>query len=745
MAVPLAPTVNGPIVTSSPSVRVSGALAGATVELLVGGGRVGQAPATANGDLWVSLDRSLNAGETVVARQTLAGVTGPASNDAVPVLPVPSPLPTPVFASPMSQFMSHVLLGGLVPGATVTVGNGTATIGIETPSGASMWVKVDPTQLAAGQVLNAVQKIGATASATAFSNKLVAVNARVVPAPRIEEPVRACETVLHILEAIPAADLVAENGPNSNLWHNIADAYWGTGAVPFVAGPLKVRQLLPGAGTQSPDTLIQVQEPTQPPIPTMNPFCPESRKITVSNLKPGGVLTVWKKVNGEAAETELGSIGIGAATMPVDLPEVVGGSGPIMAIVVRQTLCNLTSAPGGAIEFSRPGSGAVPPGTPKIVAPLFDCARGVRCESLALVATRLFSVRFNLPLSGWAVPPAPGALLSTWFPLVAGDVVRIEQSGCGAPSPSAEEPVQPLPSPLPSPKIEGPVRPGATAVTARGFLPGARAHLMVEWMVRASVDAWGKEVTFHLPTGLKERERLWAFQTLCAASSAQEGPPVVVEKGQLSVEVSPASVNGGATTSMTVTARDGAGGPPLNGLVVQIGGANVGFTGTAFNWMPPTSGTSAGGVVLGGSAFQNAAFTIAVRQPVPIALGLYPGEGAVPGQVAMSAIKWTATPQWAGGAEKTLEAATGKVEIEGAPPGGTVRVTVSVDVTLAADGNWGFPQETIPVAVFLANVALVKPTHAVSARVTVTIIEDVNDDGEVAYRRWVQVKLWTVA
>jgi hypothetical protein len=212
MAAPLAPVVNGPIVTTSDKVLVSGALAQATVELKVGADTVGSKAAVVNGNLWVPLSRTLNVGEMVVAVQALGGLTSQPSNNPMPVLAVPTPLPAPVFASPMSQFMSHVLLDGLVPGAQVEVRNGATLAGTVAASGNSGWVQVDPAVLAAGAVLNAVQKLGGQTSPVATSNKLVAVNARVVPAPKIEEPVRACDKALHVLECIPAADLVSENG-----------------------------------------------------------------------------------------------------------------------------------------------------------------------------------------------------------------------------------------------------------------------------------------------------------------------------------------------------------------------------------------------------------------------------------------------------------------------------------------------------------------------------------------------------
>ena len=746
MAVPLAPIVKGPIYTTSEKVLVSCALADASVELRVGGKSVGSKPAVINGNLWVPLSRALDDGEMVVAVQSLGGVTSQSSTNPVRVLDVPSPLPTPVFASPMSQFMSRVLLGGLVPGAKVEVSNGGTLAGAITATDTNEWVPVDPAVLAAGTTLSTVQKLGGQTSSPATSNKLVAVNAREVPPPKIEQPVRACDTALHVLECIPAADLVSDNSGNITLWTAISDGgFWATGASEFKPGPLKIIQRLPGAGTQSVDVVLTVAPALVPEKPTLQPFCPDAKRVAVSGLKPGAVLTLWKKVWDQEAETEIGSIGIGNETEQVDLPEVVGGSGPLMTIVARQSSCELISPPGSATEFARPGSGALQPGPPNITPPLYACARAVPCESLALVPAQLVSVRSGLPLSDLTVPVTPGALLWTWLPLVADDVVRIEQSGCGAPATSGDEPVKELPSPLPSPAIE-PVRPGATMVKANGFLPGARAHLMVDWVVRASIDVRRKDEVFHLGSGLAEGAKLWAFQTLCNQSSAQEGPPVSVTKGHLSVQVNRSLVDGGVPASIIVQARDADTGTVLNGLPVQIGGVAVGLSGTAFNWIPPTVGTSAGGVVVGGSAYQNVDFSIAIRQAVPIALGLYVGEGASPGYAAMTDIEWSATPAWPGGVTKTLNAATGSVSIEESPAGGIVGVSVKLKVQLAADAFYGFAAETIDIpGGLLTNVALTKPSHAVSATLTVGVTTGVDADGAVGYRRFAKVNLFSLA
>ncbi len=71
MAIPLAPIVHGPIVPSSTHVAVSGALLGATIQVVtVGINEVGRATAGANGNLLVPLHRTLVPGELVFARQT---------------------------------------------------------------------------------------------------------------------------------------------------------------------------------------------------------------------------------------------------------------------------------------------------------------------------------------------------------------------------------------------------------------------------------------------------------------------------------------------------------------------------------------------------------------------------------------------------------------------------------------------------------------------------------------------------
>jgi hypothetical protein len=469
----------------------------------------------------------------------------------------------------------------------------------------------------------------------------------------------------------------------------------------------------------------------------LQPFCPDAKRVVVTGLKPGGMLTLWSKVWDQPTETEVGSVGIGASTEQVDLPDQIGGSGDIMAIVARQTLCGLTSPPGSSLEFARPGSGALPPPTPAIVAPLLACMRPVPATSLFNgVLTQAFSEGTGQPLSDLIVVTSPTTRIPVWLPLVEGDKVVVRQKGCSAPSQTAVERVQPLPSPLPPPKIAMPMRPGGDrAVKVEKCLPGSRVHLLVDWVERAASDqTWTGKALLQLPTALEEGQKLWAVQVMCAQKSAFEGPPVIVSKGRLDLEVAPDSAPGGKATSFVVNARDKDTGKPMTGLPVVLGGAPVGVTGASFAWTPPTSGTSATGLVQGGVAYSNAGFTIAIRQAVPLTLNLFPGPSVEPGKIWQTDVVWTVTPRW-GAAAVTVNANIGTAMVP-PPTGGENRVSVSLAFKAHLQGEIGgivWPPEAIEISGYLADVALTGLSHGLSARFwyQATDVPIVDETGQV--------------
>ena len=573
---------------------------------------------------------------------------------------------------------------------------------------------------------------------TASSPPLAAIDQREnLPLPIVNQPVVACDTAVLASNLIPAGELELSSDRGTQQWTNIAAAYWATGIIPLKQGTLKASQRLPGCGGQSGVVDVPVGPAVVPPAPLMQPFCPDAKRIVVSGLKASGVLTIWSKPYDDTAETEIGSLGIGSSVEQVDLPQAIGGQGNIMVIVARQSLCGLTSPPGQSLEFARPGSGALPPPTPKIVAPLLACMKAIPAEGLFNgVLTQGYSARTGSALTDPTIVTSPMTRLPTWFPLVADDHVEVRQVGCSAPSKSAAERVHPLPSPLPPPKICEPVRPGDQIVVVEKCLPGSRVHLLIEWTERAATDqTWTGEAVFHLPVPLKERQRLWAVQTMCLLSSTREGTPVVVSKGNLNVSVTPSSAPGGKSISFMVETRDQQTGALVSGLPVTIGGTPVGATGAAFGFTPPTAGSSVSGVVAGGVAYNNASFSIAIQQAVPVVLNLFPGPTAEPNKVWQTDVVWTLTPRWAGAAPITLNGNLGTAMVP-PPPGAEKRVGISLSLKAHLQGEIGgivWPYQTIDLAGQMAELAVTANQHAVSCRFwfQATDVPIVDDDGQV--------------
>jgi len=105
----------------SPSVRTTGALGGATVEILANGNPIGHTTAANPGEVLVPLTKQPAVHDMISGRQTTSEGTSDPSAQAtqVEVVPVPDPLPVPVIRSALNTCMADILVDGLVPGAKV--------------------------------------------------------------------------------------------------------------------------------------------------------------------------------------------------------------------------------------------------------------------------------------------------------------------------------------------------------------------------------------------------------------------------------------------------------------------------------------------------------------------------------------------------------------------------------------------------------------------------------------------------
>jgi hypothetical protein len=243
MAKPLPPVVHGPVVEKSPVVQVSSVLANATVRLVVGGTPAGSTTAPANGTVWVLVSGVLMEGQTVVATQQTPEGTSDPSPDAVLVVRVPKPLPSPVFISPMSICMSQIRVGGLAPGAELTV------LVDSDPSKKVVQTKCLRTDdyfavdlavgLPLGSKLTAVQVApGVPPSPTVTSLKLekVVPAEGPLPAPGIVQPLSCGMTSLQLFGMVPAATFEFKNAGNSAGTLNVASAFTAWGAPPLREG-----------------------------------------------------------------------------------------------------------------------------------------------------------------------------------------------------------------------------------------------------------------------------------------------------------------------------------------------------------------------------------------------------------------------------------------------------------------------------------------------------------------------------
>jgi hypothetical protein len=587
-----------------------------------------------------------------------------------------------------------------------------------------------------GEILHARQSVNGSMSAEGTSPPLTRIVEREgLPAPVLHEPLRACEPSVLVSSLIPTSDFELVDANGLRVYVSVADAFWADGHLE--PGTLTARQRLPRCGGIGPETHVTVAPASPPDAPILLPFCPDARRLIVKGLKQGGVLTLWVQPYGGGTLTELGSIGIAHSMAQVDLPHIVGGSGPLMRIVGRQVLCELESPEGSALEFAR--SGFVPPRQPRIIEPLHDCLRAVPGDDLYVGSlTQVWSIDRGMPMSDLAIVPSPKARIPIWFPLVEGEKVELRQFGCGAPSPSDAVQVQPTPVALPAPEVVAPVRPGTQMVTLKGVLPGAHASLLVDWQERAATtETWEGNAQLWLATPLQEGDRLRGVQRLCSSSSPIEGDFVVVTKGRLAVEPVPDSAPGGVQLIMTVRSRDSETGEEIHGLPVMLGGTQVGISGTAFAWSAPTSGSSVAGEVKGGIGFYDASFSIALRQAIVVQLTAWP-LSVLANRIVARDVTWTIRPHWAiNSIHATGASTTAMVPL---PPGSAGKVDIQLAFNVDAAGDidgYVFEPHTFQVSALAATVELSKPSHAFSFQLIHRIIAGEDpDEGQLSI--WVK-------
>jgi hypothetical protein len=704
MTKPLPPIVHGPITPSNPAVRITAVAPNATVEILVTGASIGSAASISGGTLWVSITGTVTAGQTVTARQKTSGGTSDESAQPVTVVDVPNPLPAPVFVSPLSTCISSLRLDGLVIGATVLVRQGGTVVGKTVAGQPSDFVAMDPTaSLTAGARLEATQEI-VVSGATLVSPPMLSLpidgtnREKPLPPPGIGQPVTACRTSLDFFGMTPSADVTVDNNGTPMQWLNVASAYNGWGAPPLKQGKLVAKQRFPRCNMESTETIVPVGPPKAPgqPVIQANP-CPKLRKVYLTGLEPNAVVVLSTVVPdpstpGAVIVTPIGEATASSGSEDFDLPigiEPVTNTGAAARLTARQTLCGLSGIDAAQVGFATPGG---PFGAPTITPKIYECSRRVPVTGAHPSSLLQPFYAGGAPIGDAVIATGAGAALALWFPLAAQHKVLVRQVGCDADGGSPVEPVTDLPNPLPVPKIAEPVRPKAAGVSVSGCLPGARVHLLVNNVVRKSIDTF--DATATIPTAdlaLAENDALWAMQTLCAKESRIEGQPAIVKKENMTLDVQPGTVQRGTTANVKVSAKDADTGVPIVGAQIFLNGGLVGQTGVAFAFSPALGQPNPAGVVKEPVAHNDASFSIALTDPPPKPRGkLYLNVGPtilIPTLRLVSAA-WTVATVWTPAQTFTAASPNTNVTLPDPPPApADQRISVILDTTWEVSGT----------------------------------------------------------
>ena len=183
------------------------------------------------------------------------------------------------------------------------------------------------------------------------------------------------------------------------------------------------------------------------------------------------------------------------------------------------------------------------------------------------------------------------------------------------------------------------------------------------------------------------------FQALCSETSG--GEQAVVTRGNLRLSVTPLGpIPRGKTTDIRVDATDADTGAPVSAPVL-INSALVGITGMPFQLTPKVGDPNPSGLVQGGVAYNNAAFTIALAAPT---WNLFLHAGPLPPildqtRIDVTQMKWQVTPDWSAGAATTATISPGASSSAGGStalpqPTGTVKtVTVTISATCSTPGG----------------------------------------------------------
>ena len=512
------PVVKGQLSVCSRSVRLTGQMKGATVEILVDGAPAPVGGGTADwGDEWFGLlaGATLNPGDVVRARQKLGAVASlPSSKGATVIAGTNSPAQ---FDAPLVACSQLAVVTYLTPGATVTVtDSGPATLGIATAAGSRAEVGLNRT-VAVGEKLRArMAACGGPSSATVESlpAQPMAINGR-LQTPILQKPLFDCARLITFANVIPGAELQLERGDEILFWQCTATELHGRIDPPLKAHEKLTFWLEPPNRTceaqPSDKTTVVVPEGPPPRPSLMTQPCAGTKLVTIGGLIEGAVVTV--RADGQ----ELCVLQAGEETQTVDL----GGDalGPGQQITVTQALCNVPSEPSMPLGVTK----APPDIQPRLPERPVECGLVLRVEDVPVGSfIEIFSDKLKGRIGDHIVNDEVSDVdVTPGF--VSGDEIRVVVTGCISASERAPvEPQRDLPPFRVSPPIER-----DRSVRVKDVIPGALLDVYVDsrWAGRRAAPT--RETRVPVADPLRTGQRIDVYERLCAQQ--RQSDPVWVQ------------------------------------------------------------------------------------------------------------------------------------------------------------------------------------------------------------------------
>lgn len=532
------PTIVGPVSELSTSLRVQGALPGATILVVsVGANPRDTAKGIASGgDDRISLlpGVTLQNNDILIALQELGGDKSPEPPKSLglsvqDVPSIPNQLGHVGFLSHLYKCGEYLWITGAIPGTKVEVEfNGSiegSTVALE--DGARLKLSEG---LPAGTV-TAWQSIPAGKGPSVFGEP-DAVASRQLPSPTIKQPVLGCQTAVLVSNVCDGATVTLQRGSGIvDVAGFDRNALWFKLSKPLDAGDaISLKQNLWIKCEQNSvfSPKVPVEKPQGVPAPVIiPPLCSGARFVRVANLTPGAI--VFIEVNGIKYS--------GMAPPNSAVYDFMVDPLPVGAVTAIQELCSVSSPQSSPAVKVDPRTASIP--GVKLLEPLYACSRAVFVEGVHPGAILQVWRSDNqtgkkAPISGFVAVYDTQAIIPVTPYLREKDKIWVLQWACDD-TPIKSNAVEVLPHPkIEPPKIVEPVYSGTNSVVVDNAVPGALVEVYLStqdgvWELAGTAFASPKSMTaVALNAKLAIGNKLRVSQSICELRTQPEKIVTVV-------------------------------------------------------------------------------------------------------------------------------------------------------------------------------------------------------------------------